>query len=73
MFVTFAVLKLLKSSSENASQQLNIAAIFSTFDVSKFSPNVIDSNAQQPLNIYSMAVTFAVLNILKSNSVNVSQ
>ena len=43
--VTFDVLNVLKSSSDNTSQQLNMPAIVVTFEVSKFSPNVIDSKS----------------------------
>ena len=62
MFVTFAVLKLLKSNSVTISKLLNIHDIFSTFDVSKFERSNEESSYKS-VNIQLISVTFDVTKV----------
>ena len=69
IFVTFSVLKLVKSNSFIFLRSWNIVCIFSTLVVSKLLIFNV-SNAKQLLNIDRILVTFSVLKLLKSKFFN---
>ena len=64
IFVTFAVLKLERSSEDSLLQSWNMNAIFVTFAVLKLE-RVSEERLLQPLNMDDIFVTFAVLNELE--------
>ena len=82
IFVTFEVLKLLRSMEVRADlivvssmlhvPQLSISSILVTFDVSK-PLRSREVKEEQPQNIYRIFVTFEVSNLLRSREVKEEQ